>query len=324
MRSLRPTRPIPVGTAAALVACGLLASVAVPALSQGVILPFSGSVSSPGPAFQVNNNGSGPAVVGQAAQSIGVVGQGGSMGVYGAGDDFGNTIGVYGQGTLYALEGYGGQYGCLASGNTFGVAGTSGSGFGVYAFSQTGTALRADRFGGVAGLFNGDVQVNGSINVTGTKNFMIDHPEDPKNKYLMHASIESSEMKNLYDGVVTLDAQGKGTVSVPHWFEALNKDFRYQLTAIGAPAPGLYVASELEKHQFQIAGGKPGMKVSWQVTGVRHDAYAEANPMNVEVEKPASARGTLLFSPSKKQANRPLVPFPSARKGLREVAQVRR
>jgi len=314
------------GGAVALVVCGVLVSLPIPALSQAFTLPFMGSTSSSGPAFQVNNFGSGPAVVGQSATgspSAGVVGQGGSVGVYGSGDDTGNTIGVYGQGTLYALEGYGGQYGCLASGSVAGVAGTNGgAGLGVYAFSQTGTAFRADRFGGVAGLFNGDVQVNGTINATGTKNFMIDHPEDPKNKYLVHASIESSEMKNLYDGVVTLDAQGKGTVSVPHWFEALNKDFRYQLTAIGAPAPGLYVAEELGNHQFKVAGGKPGMKVSWQVTGVRHDAYAQANPLNVEAEKPASARGTLLFSPSKKQANRPLVPL-AAKKPLR-LAQAAR
>src|ERR1019366_6687364 len=37
--------------------------------------------------------------------------------------------------------------------------------------------------------------------------------------------------------------------------------------------------------------GAPGMKVSWQVTGVRRDAFAQANPLAVEVEKPANERG---------------------------------
>ena len=43
-------------------------------------------------------------------------------------------------------------------------------------------------------------------------------------------------MKNIYDGVVTLDVYGEAEVQLPAWFEALNTDFRYQLTAIGASA----------------------------------------------------------------------------------------
>ena len=33
------------------------------------------------------------------------------------------------------------------------------------------------------------------------------------------------------------------------------------------------------------------MKVSWQLTGVRHDAYAQAHPLQVETEKPDRERG---------------------------------
>ena len=101
-------------------------------------------------------------------------------------------------------------------------------------------------------------------------------------------------MKNLYDGIVTLDANGQAWAELPEWFEALNRDCRYQLTAIGAPGPDLYIAQEISDSRFQIAGGKPGMKVSWQVTGIRQDAYAEAYPMSVELEKPADERGTYL------------------------------
>ena len=78
---------------------------------------------------------------------------------------------------------------------------------------------------------------------------------------------------------------------LPGWFEALNGEFRYQLTAVGAAAPNLHIAEEVTNHQFRIAGGVPGMKVSWQVTGVRHDAFAQANPLVAEVEKPANERG---------------------------------
>ena len=135
-----------------------------------------------------------------------------------------------------------------------------------------------------AGDFNGDINVTGVI-YAGTKDFKIDHPLDPANKYLIHASVESSEMMNIYTGNATLNDNGEATVQLPVWFESVNSDFRYQLTAIGRPSPGLYVAQEISGNQFQIAGGTPGTKVSWQVTCVRHDAYAKANPLTVEREK---------------------------------------
>jgi len=140
---------------------------------------------------------------------------------------------------------------------------------------------------------------SGDLNVTGTltaasKNFRIDHPLDPKNKYLYHTSVESSEMMNIYTGNATLDGAGEAVITLPKWFEAVNTDFRYQLTAIGASGPGLYVAKEIANHQFTVAGGLAGMKVSWQVTGVRHDAFAKTHPLAVEIMKPATQRGRYL------------------------------
>ena len=152
---------------------------------------------------------------------------------------------------------------------------------------------------GSAGTFHGDVSVSGgleadSLHVSGTKNFKIDHPLDPENKYLYHAAIESSEVMNLYTGKITLDANGEAVVQFPEWFQALNKDFRYSLTPIGAPGPNLYIAEEISDNRFKIAGGAAGMKVSWQVTGVRQDAYMRAHPMKVEVEKSEKERGHYL------------------------------
>jgi hypothetical protein len=146
-----------------------------------------------------------------------------------------------------------------------------------------------------AGDFYGDVYVHGSIKVDGSKNFVLDHPLDPANKYLYHASIESSEMKNIYDGVVTLDAHGQAVVSLPDWFGALNKDFRYQLTPIGAPGPGLHIKREIANNEFTIAGGLAGMKVSWMVSGVRQDAWAKDHPMPAEGLKPVGERGRYLY-----------------------------
>ena len=230
-----------------------------------------------------------------AAGVLGAANTGGSSGVYG----FGAGYGVHGESsTGIGVYGYSGAYGVYGSGNP-GVEGYcpfTSSGIGVEGYiTGMGSGAYAvegynNGFSGYAGYFHGDIDVTGSI-TAGTKDFKIDHPLAPADKYLYHASVESSEMMNIYTGNVTLDASGQAVVELPAWFEAENADFRYQLTAIGAPAPGLYIAAEIADHQFKIAGGAPGMKVSWQVTGVRQDAYAKAHPLQVEVDKPAEERG---------------------------------
>ena len=146
---------------------------------------------------------------------------------------------------------------------------------------------------GYAGFFEGRVHVTGTLS-KGSGSFKIDHPLDPGEKYLSHSFVESPDMMNVYNGNVVLDEQGEAWVSFPAYFDALNKDFRYQLTAIGAPGPNLYVAQEIHDNQFGIAGGQPGMKVSWQVTGIRQDRFAEAHPLQVEEDKPESERGLYL------------------------------
>jgi hypothetical protein len=146
---------------------------------------------------------------------------------------------------------------------------------------------------GRAGFFDGNVVITGSL-TKGSGAFKIDHPQDPENKYLSHSFVESPDMLSLYTGNVLLDAHGQATVVLPAWFEALNRDFRYQLTAVGGPAPSLHIAAEIADHRFTIAGGQPGMKVSWQVTGVRHDPYAQQHRIPVEEWKPVAERGKYL------------------------------
>ena len=170
-------------------------------------------------------------------------------------------------------------------------------GWGIYYDDSVDTMHWQQSIGGTdlmtLGFGSGNLDVRGTITAA-AKNFRIDHPLDPQNKYLVHDSVESSEMMNIYTGNATLDNAGAVEVSLPQWFEALNTDFRYQLTSIGAPAPNLHVSQEIANHQFSIAGGAPGMKVSWQVTAVRHDAFAQAHPLVVEQNKPATARGHYL------------------------------
>lgn len=219
----------------------------------------------------------GSALVGYATATTGT-----NYGVYGQSDSASGGAGVRGQGP------YVGVWGSATSttGVNWGVYGATSSpgGYAGY-FSASG--------GGTAARFVGSVSVAGTLSKS-AGSFKIDHPLDPENKYLSHSFVESPDMLNVYNGNVTLGADGTAWVDLPAYFEALNRDFHYQLTAIGGPGPNLHVAQEVAGNRFRIAGGTPGLRVSWQVTGSRHDAYAQAHPIVVEEEKPAAERGTLL------------------------------
>lgn len=178
---------------------------------------------------------------------------------------------------------------------TTAVKGNSLSGYGVAGYTTDGTGVYgnlAPGGGGHAGWFEGRMHVNGALSKS-SGSFKIDHPLDPANRYLSHSFVESPDMKNIYDGVVTLEADGTATIELPEWFEALNKDFRYQLTCIGENAP-VYIAEKIHDNKFRIAGGYAGMEVSWQVTGSRKDVYAEAHPIPVEELKPPHEVGRYL------------------------------
>lgn len=232
------------------------------------------------------SSGSGTGVFGvNTAGGTGVVGQGGT-GVVGSGS--GNGSGVFGSSPESI-----GVFGISENGIA-GVFGSSGSGSGVTGFSISGPAIHGVTVSnsGVAGLFNGDVNISGNLS-KGGGSFKIDHPLDPANKYLYHSFVESPDMMNIYNGNVTTDGNGEATVALPNYFEALNKDFRYQLTVIGQFAQAI-VAAEIKDNRFQIKTDKADVKVSWQVTGIRQDAWANKHRIPTEVEKPEAERGYYL------------------------------
>jgi hypothetical protein len=242
-------------------------------------------------ALQGNNSGSGIGVAGSSAASYGVYGTSSSQGVHGessastgigvygfASSSTGHADGVYGQSDSNSGAGV---YG-FASNGGYGVqAGSAGGGYGIYAFAPT-----------TAGYFAGNVQVTGTLS-KGGGSFKIDDPIDPENKYLYHSFVESPDMMNIYNGNVVLDGRGEAVVQLPEWFGALNRDFRYQLTCIGDVTP-VYVKEEVQNNRFTIAGLKPGVKVSWQITGIRKDPFANAHRIPVEEEKAEAEKGRYL------------------------------
>jgi hypothetical protein len=144
-----------------------------------------------------------------------------------------------------------------------------------------------------AGYFNGGLYAD-SAN-SGVKAFMIDHPMDPANKVLMHSSVESDERKNIYDGVVTTDSRGLATITMPNWFEALNEDFRYQVTVIDDTNSEEFILTKvvqrLRNGKFKIRTSVPGATVSWQITGNRHDPTSNYLPLQVERLKNKDEKG---------------------------------
>lgn len=254
-----------------------------------------------------------------------------STGILGYGDDTGieghataaNGTGVYGISLGFPGSTTGdGVYGYSDSTNGagvngydpngHGVEGGTNIGVGVYGNSQSGT--------GYAGYFNGKVYVNGNL-AKAAGSFKIDHPLDPANKYLYHSFVESPDMKNIYDGVITTDEQGLATVTMPDWFMALNADYRYQLTVVGQFAQAI-IGEKLHDGRFVIRTDKPNVEVSWQVTGIRIDPYAQAHRIPTEEAKPASERG-LYLHPELYGADPTQSVDPAVRAGPRPVKLVR-
>lgn len=142
----------------------------------------------------------------------------------------------------------------------------------------------------------GNLVVTGSV-AKGGGSFRIDHPLDPENKYLYHSFVESPDMMNIYNGNATTDANGDAVITLPDYFSALNRDFRYQLTVIGQFAQAI-VHEKMNGNKFKIKTDKPKVEVSWQVTGIRKDKFAEDERIKVEENKPQDEKGKCLYAPA--------------------------
>ena len=275
-----------------------------PASRLNVVQDVAGAQAVRGDAPQGNavvgtNARPGYAAVAGLNSAAGVENNFGALGVYGEANQGNSAIGVYGKSTSGT--------GVLGSGDIAvlgqGRVGVFGTAVGPNSVGVRGVADAADS-SSVGGVFDGlnvagQLYVNGELFVFGTltvvepKLTQADHPLDPENKYLTHASVDSPEALNVYSGNTATDENGVSVVTLPDYFEAFNKDFRYQLTVIGDFAQAV-VSKEIENNTFEIKTDRPNVKVSWQVTGVRNDAYAKANPFEVEQDKTPKDRGKYL------------------------------
>ncbi|MFN0110004.1 MAG: hypothetical protein ACKVZH_14205 [Blastocatellia bacterium] len=238
-----------------------------------------------GATLRAVNTSSGRAIEGSSTSGIGVNASSGSGTALTANSTSG--IGIFGSS----------QTGVAINGNSTsndGVTAVTGS------TNSVNAAIRASAGNGAfAGRFTGNVSVSGTLS-KGGGSFKIDHPLDPENKYLYHSFVESPDMMNIYNGNITTDESGVAVVELPEWFETLNRDFRYQLTVIGTFAQAI-VAEKVNGNRFAIRTSEPGVEVSWQVTGVRQDPWANQNRIPTEELKPETERGTYLHPEAAKK-----------------------
>jgi hypothetical protein len=237
-----------------------------------------------------SNTGTGVYGIGSKTYNPSLVGQVfGFIGGTFLGGDAGVAAGVWNDTPGMDMEGNGineDKIGLFAFVSTVAHAGNN---YGIY--SRTNLSGAAN----YAGYFQGNVEVNGNFSATGAKAFKIDHPLDPENKYLVHAAVESPEMMNIYNGNIVTDANGRAIVQLPAYFDAANKEFKYQLTIVDETQFAMArISKKVNGNSFEIMTDKPGIEVSWQVTGVRKDVAAEKYRFNAEQEKKGKEKGKYL------------------------------
>jgi len=198
------------------------------------------------------------------------------------------------QSDIASLHGFSSSY---SGGAGFSSNSSTGEGFKSWNDSSYGVLTKDAGLDGIysmscdgdEGYFSGTVVVTGNLS-KGGGSFKIDHPLDPENKFLYHSFVESPDMLNVYNGNIITDAQGLAMVEMADWFDTLNRDFRYQLTVIGVFAQAI-IKEKMSANHFIIQTDLPNVEVSWQITGIRQDPYANNNRIEVEVEKPAEFKG---------------------------------
>lgn len=183
------------------------------------------------------------------------------------------------------------------SGNTTGILGQSASdtGKGVYGLANAVTGINYGVYGEAVSSNGFALWAQGDTGASGNKSFVIDHPLDPANKILKHFCSEGPEPLNVYSGNAVTDAQGYATIRLPDYFEAINRDFRYQLTVINEENSDDFVLAmvvrEIRNNQFVLRTSKPGVKVSWEVKARRNDNWVRERGAEAEMEKPAELKG---------------------------------
>lgn len=192
----------------------------------------------------------------------------------------GTSYGVYGEsnGSTTSYGGYFTASGSTARGVYALASGSTGVNYGVRGQTSSATGFAVYGVGDVGGT---------------SKSFVIDHPQDPANKYLRHYCAEGPAPLNIYQGEVTTDSKGFAWIELPSYYESLNKNAKIQLTVVDESEDFVMVkvSKRVQNGRFQIRTSKPNVEVFWEVKAERNDPYMQAHPPRVEYDKEGDEKG---------------------------------
>jgi hypothetical protein len=144
--------------------------------------------------------------------------------------------------------------------------------------TAAGWLMRLDKNGLLSTI---DLNVSGTF-TAGTKNFRIVHPLD-KSKTLTHSCIEGPEAAVFYRGEGQTDEEGRATITLPDYFEALTRPEgrTVMLTELfdddDENEMGKLAASRVKDGKFTVRSEYISMKFYWEVKAVR----ADVDPLEV-------------------------------------------
>jgi len=115
------------------------------------------------------------------------------------------------------------------------------------------------------------------------KTFIIDHPLDADNKYLVHCCLEGPESGVYYRGKSEIVNGTSAEIQLPAYVGALCTDLTVQITHIYDGTVKAFSASELDTatNTFTVHGENG--RFNWLVHGKRGDVTAEVNKADVTV-----------------------------------------
>jgi hypothetical protein len=134
-----------------------------------------------------------------------------------------------------------------------------------YLQAPSGVVFQAESNGTATISSSGGTTIYGGLNVSGTKNFIMDHPTKPDWE-LMHGSTESPVSGIEYWGTGVVGAKGTSQILLPKYFEALAKPGN-RAVLVTSKRVGV-TWTDIANGAVEV-NGPPGTEYSWLVKAER-------------------------------------------------------
>lgn len=184
--------------------------------------------------------------------------------------------------------------------NTVRIEGGSGviQASGSSAFMQsTNSSMQVENNGTASIATTGGLSVFGGLSVSGSKNFVMDHPTQPGME-LLHGSTESPVSGIEYWGTGTVGAGGTSVITLPEYFEALAKPTNRTVIVAGNGAALAWSAIVDGK---VTVSGTAGTAYSWLVKAERRGgdfAVSRTKRARAAIGPPTSDTGPASSTPA--------------------------